>query len=161
MVDPTPQNPNPDYQDRDIRLKPIAYFIIGLAVLTVVVVVTMAMLFNVYERRNAQGEADRGLSAGERALPPEPRLIVDEQMELEAYLEKARAVLDSYAVIDEDTVRIPIDVAMERVAEQGLPRWAPVVSQPEEDGVPSDQEVPPGPDAASDTQDGEESEEQL
>jgi len=128
MTEPAKQpvvNSNPDYQDRDIQVKPIVYFLIGLTVLTVVAVVAMALLFFAMDRRADMADADIPPEARARVLPPEPRLQVGERMVLDAYLAKHEAILRSYAVSDEDmeTVRIPIDRAIDLVAERGLPRW--------------------------------------
>jgi hypothetical protein len=45
-----PKQSNPDYQDRDILIKPILYSVIGMAILTVLVVVGMNVFFHVNGR---------------------------------------------------------------------------------------------------------------
>ena len=150
-----PQNPNPDYQDRDILIKPIVIFLVSLLVLTVLVVVAMGVYFRTMERRMQRFEERIPDEARERVLPPEPRLVVDEKMALEEYLANARAILDNYALLDEEAgvVRIPIDQAIEHVAVRGLPRWEdPDVPEPPEaeiDAEPDAMVVPdtPEPDA--------------
>jgi hypothetical protein len=54
-----------------------------------------------------------------------PRLVVDEKLELEEYLANARAVMESSVILDAEQgiARIPVELAMQRVAEQGLPEW--------------------------------------
>lgn len=126
-----PQNPNPDYQDRDILLKPVVFFVVALAVVTIATVIAMGIYFRVMDDRAWKAEADIPAAARERVLPPAPRLLVDEPMELKAYLENARSILESYAVLDEDEgiVRLPVDVALDLVVEQGLPDWSPPVPE--------------------------------
>lgn len=128
-----PQNPNPDYQDKDILVKPIMIFMVALAVLTVVVVLGLALFFRILDQQAERADAHIPPEARQRVLPPEPRLQVDEKMDLERYLENANEVLNSYAILDEEkgVVRIPIDQAMAIVAEQGWPDWAPVVPVPD------------------------------
>lgn len=128
-----PKNPNPDYQDKDILVKPIMVFMVALAVLTVVVVVGLALYFRILDQQAERDDAHIPSEARQRVLPPEPRLLVDEKMDLERYLESANKVLNSYAILDEGkgVVRIPIDRAMAIVAEQGWPDWAPVMPVPD------------------------------
>ncbi len=135
-----PQNPNPDYQDRDILVKPIVYFLIGLTVLTVAVLIAMGVLFRMLDRQAHLADAHIPAAARERVLPPEPRLVVDEKMALDEYLANARRILEGYALLDEETgrVRIPIDEAIDRVAERGLPRWA----APEREALPAEPDGP-------------------
>ena len=56
-------------------------------------------------------------------MPPEPRLQVDPRQDLSAYREREAALLDGYRWVDKNAgvVRIPIDEAMKRVVERGLP----------------------------------------
>lgn len=129
----TPVNPNPDYQDRDIRVMPIVYFVVGMTVLTIVCVLAMAAMFRYMDHQAAMSEKDIPAEARERILPPEPRLIPDEPMALKAYRESARRILEGYAVLDEEKgiVRIPVADAIELVVERGLPQWytgAPAVA---------------------------------
>lgn len=120
-----PINPNPDYKDRDILIKPILMFLLGLTVITFVVLVGMRLLFASFERRHAESNATITPMASERLLPSGPRLIPDEPMVLKDYLKEHQTRLTSYEMIDPagGLVRIPIERAMELVAERGLPRW--------------------------------------
>jgi hypothetical protein len=121
-----PVHPNPDYQDRDILIKPIIWFAVGLTVLTLVVVAGLGLFFQVMELRMQAAESTIPAAARERQLPPGKRLVVDERLELVQYLENARTLMESVALVDADRgiARIPVSVAMERVAANGLPRWA-------------------------------------
>jgi hypothetical protein len=129
-----PVNPNPDYQDQDIAVKPIVYFIIGLTVLTALVVGGMSLFFWKMERQAERADADIPLEMRARNLPPEPRLVVDEKMGLATYLDNARSILDTYGQVDGDTVRIPIEAAIQHVAEHGIKRWS-LPEMNEQEGV--------------------------
>ena len=152
-----PQNPNPDYQDRDILIKPVLIFLAGLTVVTVLTLIGMSAFFRVMERQTERAEAHIPPEARDRVLPPEPRLIVDERMNLDEYLANARAILDNYAMLDENkgTVRIPVDHAIELVAVRGLPRWEqpepPVEPEAEIDEDPDAMLLPDTPDDIPET----------
>jgi hypothetical protein len=120
-----PVNTNPDYKDRDILLKPILIFLVGMTVVTLAVLVGMWMLFSSFERKNARDNVMSSPLVNERLLPSEPRLIPDEPMVLKEYQEKHQALLSGYASIDpvKGMVRIPVERAMELVAERGFTRW--------------------------------------
>lgn len=129
MSDPiknSPVNPNPDYKDKDIRLKPIVFFLGVLTLVTVLLAVGIWGLIGSFDKRYTRKHAPDSSFTVQRQLPPEPRLIADEPMALEEFEKTQRAILDGYAVLDteKEVVRIPIERAMELVAERGLPRWA-------------------------------------
>jgi hypothetical protein len=56
---------------------------------------------------------------------PTPRLQPDPTADLAAYLAASRQRLSSYGWVDRDKgiAHIPIDEAMQRVAEHGIPDW--------------------------------------
>jgi|GEM_PF-3559343 hypothetical protein len=135
----TPHNPNPDYQDRDILIKPIVYFIIGMAVLTLLSVLGMAWFLQSMESKTLLAEAEMTTASRERSLPPGPRLLADEKANLEAYLENARNLMDSYGISAdaEDKARIPVSKAIEIVAGRGLPRWPATLPVQQTESDPS------------------------
>jgi hypothetical protein len=59
-------------------------------------------------------------------VPPAPRLQAEPAEDLAAYLARERAILDSYAWVDEDAgiARIPIEQAMQLVVERDWPEPA-------------------------------------
>lgn len=76
----------------------------------------------------------RGEPAGESLVrtPSPPNLQIAPRQDLEDYLATQRASLNSYGWVDEEAgrVRIPIERAMELLAERGLP------VEPRESGPP-------------------------
>jgi len=58
-----------------------------------------------------------------RALPPRPVLQVTPARDLHQYLDRQKAVLNSYGWVDQKAgvVRIPIDRAMDLLLQKGLP----------------------------------------
>jgi hypothetical protein len=112
-----------DYEDRDIRLSAIVKFTIYIVLFTIATFWGARVMLQRLVAR--LGEQETGLSpfAQERVLPPEPRLLPDEQRTLEAQRAAERELLETYGWVDEahGVVRIPVERAMELVLERGLP----------------------------------------
>jgi len=68
----------------------------------------------------------------ERVLPPKPRLQVNQQLDLKQVKEHEQQILHSFGWVQKEsgTVRIPIDRAMDLIAERGLPATKPVAAAP-------------------------------
>lgn len=123
MTDPNkdPKNANPDYQDRDILLKPILWFIGGLAIVTILTFVVTALIFRAMDRRMARTDIPASPLATERILPAERLLQVNEVKDLKQHWAEMDELLNNYVLIDPvaGRARIPIERAMELVAERG------------------------------------------
>jgi hypothetical protein len=118
-----PQNPNPDYQDRDIRLRPLVLSLVVIALVTVGAIVAMIGLLGFF--RSQADAADEGMSALVAASdrPPGTLLQVVPAEELEAHRAVERLFLEQHQWIDEEAgiARIPIERAMTILVERGLP----------------------------------------
>ncbi len=118
-------NSNNDFQDRDIRLKPLTYFLVGTLVVTVAAVAGMKVMFD----RLALSSGEKAITLAERAKDASrPAYAVVEGVgEAQIAMKRMRvemdAVLNHYRWIDSDAgvVQIPIDQAMKRIVEKGLP----------------------------------------
>ena len=110
------------HETRDMSVRPIAIFVVGLFVLTSVVLLLMVGLFDYYAARQAKLDVPPSPLAI-REPPPEPRLQVAPAKELEEMRAAEDAVLNSYGWIDREdgVVRIPIDRAMALLLQRGLP----------------------------------------
>ena len=64
-----------------------------------------------------------GTALAQPQLPPEPRLQISPSEDWAEMLRREQAVLNSYAWVDRSRciVRIPIERAMELIAQRGLP----------------------------------------
>jgi hypothetical protein len=102
------------HEKRDFKPAWVGAFVIALVY---VIVVVCMLTFMVFSRFKTEPAAEN--NAG---LFPKPRLQVDSQSDLNQMQARDREVLNSYAWIDRDTgvVRIPIERAMDLVAERGL-----------------------------------------
>lgn len=114
----------PQHETHDLQLRPIVFFGIALVVITVLVFLIIGALFHSFAVRRAQSEASPSPLAQTRPqLPPQPRLQVIPQQELQQMRSAEDAILHSYGWVkrEEEIVRIPIERAMELLAERGLP----------------------------------------
>jgi hypothetical protein len=118
-----------DQFDRDIHLRPILWTAAGLVIVGVLAALAMWGLF-LGVRKVEQGQ-DRPLSplpeARQRQLPPEPRLQADPSLDMQEFRTVEERLLTRPEWVDRQrgTVRIPIDLAMDVLARQGLPTTAP------------------------------------
>lgn len=121
--DQAPQTEERDYADRDIPVGKIALSGLYIAIFTVLTFVGIRFLFLHLDKSNA--EAQRAVSSfvSQRVLPPSPQLQVDEPKTWQQELARQKSLTEEYAWIDQKagTVRIPVERAIELVAERGLP----------------------------------------
>lgn len=111
-----------DFQDREIRIKPLTIFLVGTLVATVLAVVGMKALFDAYTR-NANVEV---LALSERMMnASRPTNAVLEgageaAIGLQLVRDEADARLNHYRWIDEEAgvVQIPVARAMDIMIEQ-------------------------------------------
>jgi hypothetical protein len=112
----------PDHESRDVAIRPIVMFLAGVFALLAAVLLLMAWLFHAFATREMHRDPPPPPLATRRP-PPEPRLEVDPARELAALRAAEDALLDSTEWVDRRAgiVRIPIDRAIEVLAERGLP----------------------------------------
>ena len=115
--------PESGYEKRDWQLRPVAWTLIGILALIVISLIGSGISLKVcaYIRNyfNTQPSPLRDL----HRVPPPPRLQVNEALDLADLRASEDAVLNTYGWIDKNAgiVHIPIDQAMKRVVEEGLP----------------------------------------
>jgi hypothetical protein len=133
-------SPNGDgYERRDIGVGGVLYFLLGLAVAGVIANFAVSGLYSFLEKRSEAEQTSAsplisGTPADTRHLPadskkyldqkfPAPQLETDERGQLDSIRNNEAQALSSYGWIDQQagTVRIPIDRAMDLIAERGLP----------------------------------------
>ncbi len=124
MSQSSPAHEPRDYSDRDIKLMPLVKFAIGTALFTLLVFAAVRYAMAYWERQaRASDAALPELATSTRQLPPTSLLQVDERRDLAAQRAWEASLLTNYAVLDQTAgvVRIPVDRAMELVAQRGLP----------------------------------------
>jgi hypothetical protein len=149
-------NPDVDHEISDVRVGPIAKFVVGLFIFGVIVCILMLLLFNLFERRR-QGEPDPPPLArtGDERFPPEPRLqaapgfgvevkpgqrvdlqLKEPQAEMKVVNQIWEKQLTTYGWVDQGagTVRIPIEEAKKLMVrkQEEKAKTAPAVRSPEQ-----------------------------
>ncbi|MDQ4074993.1 MAG: cytochrome c [Chloroflexota bacterium] len=158
-----PEEPvEPGYETSDFSVPTIAWFTAGGVVLVILLLAAACAAFGLLADRAAQ--ADRPLSAlatGELAEPPPPRLQSAPQLDMAELRAREEALLGNYEVIDEEAgvARIPIDRAMELIAEQG--RVVPGDAEDTAEEAEAEEEVVEAPDEAEEEEIIEAEEEEL
>lgn len=112
------------YEKRDTTARPIVLFGVGLLALVIVSLILMGGLFSYYDVRETR--LDQSASPlGSVMLPSEPRLQVTPGQDLIEKRTIETRKLNGYGWVDRDAgiVAIPVERAMDLVAEHGLPRW--------------------------------------
>ena len=119
---PTPSGRG--YETRDVNVGFLAIVVVGLFLLTLLGM-GVSWWFETAESKafQATDQPPSPLAATLPKQPPEPRLQVTPATDLKKVRAEEDAALHSYAWIDAQSglVRIPIDRAIELLAERGLP----------------------------------------
>ncbi len=117
------QDQSGGYERRDLSLRVVGIFFLGLTVAVAGVLLLMAWLFDYFDAREARRDTPPSPLAGAPSPPPEPRLQVNAPKDLKAMRAAEDAALNTYGWVDRKAgvVRIPIDRAMDLLAERGLP----------------------------------------
>jgi hypothetical protein len=138
------ENGHGNYERRDIGIAGVLYFLLGLAVAGVFVHFVVSGLYAYLDKRTEANQAPMSplitnAPTDTRHLPddykdylkqnfPAPQLEIDERNQLDSIRTNEAQILSSYDYIDKNagTVRIPIDRAMDLIAQRGLPVRVPV-----------------------------------
>ena len=119
------ENPRVSHERKDVNVFQITAFGIALLFGCIVTVFAMWALFDYfYNRENLKNPAHPPSMVIERQkLPPEPRLQAIPKIELRDLRDDEDAILNTYGWLDQSkgTVRIPIEQAIDIVANKGLP----------------------------------------
>ncbi|MBI4444942.1 MAG: hypothetical protein HY645_03455 [Acidobacteria bacterium] len=111
------------YEPSDISLRVVVIFGIGLLTAAIVIHFAVGGLFSFLFTRTETRDVRQSPLAQSRRVPPQPRLQVVPEQGLRLMQEEQEKLLHSYQWVDRASgvVRIPIDRAMERLLEKGLP----------------------------------------
>jgi hypothetical protein len=133
---PANSNGNADYERRDIGVAGVVYFLVGILVALVFTYFIVDGLYHYLDKRSEAEQAPlnplvTNAPADTRHIAtdypqdafPNPRLETDECGQLNAIRLKEEQTLSTYDWLDKNagTVRIPIDRAMDLIAQRGLP----------------------------------------
>lgn len=128
MANPSPnpkQNPSgPNFADSDIKFGQVLMFIIYSAIFLAILFVGLRVMNKTFLSKQDQLDAQAPAFVHDTpALPPGPHLLIDEPAAWTQEFARQTAKIDRYEWIDQKAgvLRIPVDRAMDLVAEQGLP----------------------------------------
>ena len=127
------------YERQDVGVPGVVYFLIALAVAAILVHFIIAGLYSFLEKRTEAAQPAispmiHNAPKDTRKLPadykdylkqnfPSPQLEIDERTQLNQIRMEEEQMLASYGYVDEKagTIRIPIERAMDLIAQRGLP----------------------------------------
>jgi hypothetical protein len=141
MTNPTnpANNGHGDYERRDIGVGSVLYFLLGLALFLLISHFVVDAVFHYLEKRSNAQQAPvspmvTNAPVDTRKLPtdyreylkqnfPSPQLEVDERTQLDKIRLDEEEKLSAYDYVDKQTgtIRIPIERAMDLIAQRGLP----------------------------------------
>jgi hypothetical protein len=116
----TPVGDNPDvgHEQSDVNIRAIVLFAVALLIAAIVIHIGLYWLLEFYREESPVVTAPRA----EEQVPP-PRLQISPRAHLAEMRAAQERELTTYGWVDKEkqTVRIPIDRAMELLAQRGLP----------------------------------------
>lgn len=125
--DELPESLELQHEVRDVSVRPIVYFGIGLFFLVFVSFVLMRAMFGILDHQaEALDVKPAGIKTERPQEPPQPRLQTTPVPARKQVQANENSLLNSYGWVNEKTgtVRIPIQRAMEILAERHLPARA-------------------------------------
>ena len=113
--------PKHDHERTDWDLRFVFWDAVSLVVCVAVFLAVSWWIF--LQFRDTAANRRLGTARGQAVAPPEPRIQVSPTADLQEMLKREQAILHTYGWIDRSrgVVRIPIDRAMQLIAERGLP----------------------------------------
>jgi hypothetical protein len=123
-----------------INVRAIGIFVVGLILLTVASTFVLNNLFRYFEmRENANQSPPTGSDIVAPKLPPEPRLQDNAVQDLQQMRAAEDQLLNSYGWVDQrkGVVRIPINRAIDLLAQRGLPGHAPTSNNAASTSIPA------------------------
>jgi hypothetical protein len=115
----------PGYETTDVKVSIINKFLVGLYALMAFGIVVAVAVFALLQLRDTEiyEEMNPTVMQKTRQVPPAPLLQVQNQTDLDQYRAVEERKLHSYGWADKNAkvVRLPVERAIELVAERGLP----------------------------------------
>ena len=134
------QSDSSAYETRDVKIRPLVVFVAGLTIVGIFTYLVVFLMFRLFsgqaQRQDAQvapsTQSRPAPATGEERLPPEPRIQANPGADMQRLREQEEAILTTYGWVDRPAgiARVPIDVAMSQVLEEGLPVRQPDGASP-------------------------------
>ena len=115
------------HETRDVNVRAVVWFAIALVVSAIVIHFALGGLFLIFKRAHPSPDPPSRIVLEPRVIAPEPRLQARPVPEMAQFRASEDAKLTGYGWIDKQhgIARIPIERAMELIAERGLPTRGP------------------------------------
>ena len=123
MADESPQKLEATgHETHDINARAVAWFGLGLVITFLLIFVMARWLLGIFGAQHSVGTAVTQIS-GQQMQPPQPRLQSNPTGDMARFRAWENGILTNYAWVDRPAgvVRIPIERAMDLIAERGLP----------------------------------------
>jgi hypothetical protein len=128
-------NEEAEFERQDLGAKPVILFLVGLTVGCLLVALALKGMYSYLDAREKRHQPalnplvqqthtdTRSVARGDIAKFPQPRLETNEPSEINEFRLHEEQMLHSYGWVDQSAgvVRIPIDRAMDLLAQRGLP----------------------------------------
>lgn len=119
------RNPHVHHETGDVNARALTKFGLSMSLLIVIFLFGLFFVFQYLKNREAEAGLPLSPSAlvNNQKLPPEPRLQSHATQDMREFRAVEDRAMHEYAWIDPDKgiVRIPVDRAMELIAQRGLP----------------------------------------
>ena len=117
-----PVSKGPGYEVRDANLKALIQFAVGLAILLAVTLLMIRFVFGMLSNLSPLGPAASPFENA-RQIPSGPLLQAAPHQELVGYCSSQRDAVNNYGWVNQSggIVQLPIDKAMDLMAQRGLP----------------------------------------
>ena len=111
------------HETTDVNARGVAWSAVALVIIIVAIFFALRCLYSIFTDQHPS----TAIAPQNGAPSPEPRLQVDEVRDLGRLHEHEDSILNSYGWVDQKAgiVRIPIERAMDIVAQRGLPASPP------------------------------------
>ena len=115
------------HETRDISVTVVIWFGVGLIVSAIAIYVAIAGLYRHFARQTSSREPTSRIALKTSMVVPPPQLQVNPTIDFEQFRAAEDAQLNSYGWVDKraGVIRIPIERAMDLIAERGLPTRGP------------------------------------
>jgi hypothetical protein len=116
---------HPGYETSDINVGALNKYLAGLFGLLLFSILFSWGVFIFLENYEKSQNPEPTYAQAGQPLPPAPRLQVTNASDLQAFRAKEQSIVSSYGWVDKNAgvVRLPVDRAVEIVAERGLPNF--------------------------------------
>ena len=114
--------PRHDHERTDWDLRYVLTGLLAVVISVVLILVASWWIFRVFYNWAADRQMGTARVTEQESTPPEPRLQISPDRDWEEMLKREQSILNSYRWVDRShgVIHIPIDRAMEIVAQRGL-----------------------------------------